>query len=83
MHRYTWEFGFVWEYRNVFIRGILYTLEISFSSMALAILLGLILCLGRLSEKRVIKYSSSTVIEFIRETPLLVQLLWVSIVSPF
>jgi polar amino acid transport system permease protein len=77
MLRYTWEFSFVWEYRNVFIRGIIYTLGISFLSMALAILLGLILCLGRLSEKRLIKYSSSTVIEFIRETPLLVQLLWI------
>ena len=77
MSKYAWDFGFVWEYRNVFIRGILYTLEISFLSMALAILVGLFLSLGRLSGKKPIRYSCSTTIEFIRETPLLVHLLWI------
>jgi len=77
MPKYTWDFAFVWEYRNVFIRGILYTLEISFLSMGLAILFGLFLGLGRLSGKKPIRFSCSTAIEFIRETPLLVHLLWI------
>lgn len=77
MSRYTWEFGFVWEYKTVFLRGLLYTLEISFLSMALAIPLGLILGMGRRSEKRTLRYLSSILIEFIRGTPLLVHLLWI------
>jgi polar amino acid transport system permease protein len=77
MPRYTWEFSFVWEYRVVFLRGLLYTLEISFLSMALAIPLGLILSLGRRSEKRTLRYLSTIIVEFIRDTPLLVHLLWI------
>ena len=77
MPRYTWEFSFIWEYRVVFLRGLLYTLEISFLSMALAIPLGLILGLGRRSEKRIFRYFSSIIVEFIRDTPLLVHLLWI------
>ena len=77
MPRYTWEFSFIWEYRVVFLRGLLYTLEISFLSMALAIPLGLILSLGRRSEKRIFRYFSSIIVEFIRDTPLLVHLLWI------
>lgn len=77
MPAYTWEFSFLWEYKAVFLRGLLYTLEISLLAMALAIPLGLILGAGRRSEKRTFRYVSSTLIEFIRDTPLLVHLLWI------
>ena len=48
-----------------------------FSLNGLGNTVGLFLGLGRLSGKKPIRYSCSTAIEFIRETPLLVHLLWI------
>jgi polar amino acid transport system permease protein len=77
MPGYSWDFSFAWEYRIVFLRGIGYTLAISLVSMAVAIIVGLLLASGRLSTRKPIRYASTAVVELIRETPLLVHLLWI------
>lgn len=55
-------------------KGALITIGISFSSMFLAIILGLLLCLGKLYGNKLIRLFSSAYIEFFRGTPLLIQL---------
>ncbi|KUJ96293.1 MAG: Polar amino acid ABC transporter, inner membrane subunit [Desulfonauticus sp. 38_4375] len=56
------------------IRGLKLTVEISLISSGLALLLGIIFGLGRLSSFKPYYYFSTVYVEFFRNTPLLVQL---------
>ncbi|MFP4475975.1 MAG: amino acid ABC transporter permease [Desulfatibacillaceae bacterium] len=56
--------------------GILVTFEVTFASIALAIVIGLITGLGRISRNPVINLIASTYVEVVRGIPLLVQLFY-------
>jgi polar amino acid transport system permease protein len=56
------------------LRGAVVTVEISLLSMALALVLGLVAALGRLSRLRPLRFLSTLYVELVRGTPLLVQL---------
>lgn len=58
---------------NLF-KGALITIGLSVSSMILAIMLGLFLCIGKIYGNKLIRFISSSYIEFFRGTPLLIQL---------
>ncbi len=61
----------------LFARGALLTLAISLSSMALAIALGVALALGRSFGPAPVRWLCTAYIEFVRGTPLLVQLIMI------
>lgn len=67
-------FSFLDEYFMFFINGAKNTLLISAFTVILGVLLGIILALMKLSKNVILKFLSSCYIEFIRGTPLLVQL---------
>src|SRR3954451_20889906 len=61
----------------LFARGAALTLALSLSSMALAILLGVTLALGRTFGPRPVQWLCTLYVEFVRGTPLLVQLIMI------
>ncbi len=64
------------------LEGLLVTVEATLVGMALAIVIGLVLVLGRRSKRRIISAPVRFIIEFIRSTPLLVQLYFIFFVFP-
>lgn len=71
----TWNWSGVWAYREVFLRGWLHTIWIAAAALILSILLALLAVLGRRAPYPALRWLSTTYVELIRGTPLLVQLL--------
>ena len=65
-----------WEYRETLWRGWLMTLGISFAALAGSIVFGLLFMLGQRSPLGVVRWTSRAFLEFVRDTPLLVHLLF-------
>ena len=65
-----------WEYRETLWRGWLVTLGISFAALAGSIAFGLIFMLGQRSPLVVVRWICRGFLEFVRDTPLLVHLLF-------
>ncbi len=57
--------------------GIVVTFQVTFASISLALILGLIAGLGRISKNRFFNLAASTYIEVVRGIPLLVQLFYI------
>jgi polar amino acid transport system permease protein len=70
------------EYRYVLLDGIMVTIVLSIVSMLLAMVAGLIACLGTLAPNRLIRAPAIVYVEFCRNTPILVQLVWVHYAWP-
>lgn len=68
-------FDIIWDYKELFIRGVGVTLALTFVGYLCGIFLGLFIGMGRLSKKAWIHYPSKLYIDFFRGTPLLVQIL--------
>jgi polar amino acid transport system permease protein len=73
---YHWDFAFLLRYTPLFWRGILVTLAYTVGTIAIGLLVGLLVGLGRLSRSRVLNLPLIAYIEAFRCTPLLVQLVW-------
>jgi polar amino acid transport system permease protein len=58
------------------------TIQLSLVSMLIAVVVGLIACMGSLSRIRVLRFPSVLFVEFGRNTPILVQLIWVHFAWP-
>jgi polar amino acid transport system permease protein len=67
-------FDFLPKYYNFFIQGTKFTVLIAFFSVILGIIFGTVLSLMRISTNKILKAVSTAYIEFMRGTPLLVQL---------
>jgi polar amino acid transport system substrate-binding protein len=65
----------IWIYVPILLKAAGMTVFLSFSSMAVAILFGVILCLGKVYGPRIPRSLASGYVEFFRGTPLLLQLL--------
>jgi len=65
---------FKWEWVSKLAEGLPLTLEITFTCIALGIVLGVLLALGRVYGNRFVRLLCSAYIQFFRGTPLLVQL---------
>ncbi|WP_029452076.1 amino acid ABC transporter permease [Clostridium algidicarnis] len=68
------DFSFLGEYSGFFFKGTKFTLILAFFTVIIGSLIGLLLSLMKLSNKKILKVISSIYIEFIRGTPVLVQL---------
>lgn len=65
-----------WEYRETLWRGWLVTLGISFAALAGSVVFGLLFLFGQRSPLVVVRWSCRLFLEFVRDTPLLVHLLF-------
>ena len=73
---YEWSFGFLWHYERLFVTGIEVTLAFTFGTIALGLMIGLLIGMGRLSKSRLLNIPLVALIEVFRCTPLLVQIVW-------
>jgi polar amino acid transport system permease protein len=65
-----------WEYRETLWRGWLVTLEISLAALVGSTFFGLLFMLGQRSPLVVVRWTCRAFLEFVRDTPLLVHLLF-------
>ncbi|HCL4436885.1 TPA: amino acid ABC transporter permease [Clostridium botulinum] len=68
------DFSFLSKYYSFFINGAKYTIILAFFTVVIGTILGLLLSLMKLSKNKILKYIAVSYIEFIRGTPVLVQL---------
>jgi len=73
---------FALEILPALLRGAIVTIEATFGGMALALIGGLVLAVGRMSKMRLVPALCLGYIQFMRNTPLLVQLYFVFYVLP-
>jgi polar amino acid transport system permease protein len=74
---YEWRFDILWQYRYVFLLGVGGTLSLTGLSMLFGLIFGIPVGIGRMSNSRIIKFLSGAFIEVFRDTPILVQLVWI------
>lgn len=72
----VWRWEFVWEFLPEIAWGMLFTVLATLIGISVAMVLGLVLALLRRSQIKAIRWPTISIIEFIRSTPLLVQLLF-------
>jgi polar amino acid transport system permease protein len=65
-----------WEYRETLWRGWLVTLGISLAALAGSVLFGMLFLLGQRTRLLVVRWACRGFLEFVRDTPLLVHLLF-------
>lgn len=70
----SWDWAYFFHLVPLITRGMLVTAKATVLGFTLAVVLGLIMALGRRSRLRIVRWPVALVIEFIRSTPLLVQL---------
>jgi len=80
------EFGRIgslaWEYRLVFLSGVGVTVSLTVLSMMIAMIAGLFFCLGSMARSRFVSWPCIVFIEFFRNTPILVLVVWVHFALP-
>jgi arginine/lysine/histidine transport system permease protein len=69
------DFSFLGKYYPLFIEGIKHTLLLAVFTVLFGVVLGIFIALMRISKHKGLRYISSAYVEFIRGTPILVQLL--------
>jgi len=67
-------FAFLGKYWPYYLEGMKNTVLLAFVTVGFGGVIGMLLVLGRISEKRVFRFFSGVYVEFVRGTPLLVQL---------
>jgi arginine/lysine/histidine transport system permease protein len=67
------DFSFLAKYQGFFIQGAVVTLQLSFFTVIFGFILGIVLSLMRMSKIWPLKAAATAYVEFIRGTPLLVQ----------
>lgn len=73
---YDWDFGMLWKYRQLLLAGLAYTLVFTVICVALGLLVGVAVGLGRMSNDPLITAPLRAYVEVFRCTPVLVQLVW-------
>lgn len=73
---YKWDFSTVLQYWDLFAWGLWLTFAYTLGSILVGVVIGLVICFGRLSPFRAVSGLSRAYQEVFRCTPLLVQLMW-------
>ncbi|ANN60885.1 ectoine/hydroxyectoine ABC transporter permease subunit EhuD [Mesorhizobium loti] len=77
-----WDWSYVWEAFPYLYQGAIVTIEATLLGFAIALILGLVFAMIRQSPNRYISTTMAEIVEFIRSTPLLLQLFFVYFVGP-
>lgn len=78
----AWDSEFAWEILPTVWDGMVTTIAATLVGIVFALVLGLVLALGRRAESRWVSWPFAAVIDFIRSTPLLIQLFFVFFALP-
>jgi His/Glu/Gln/Arg/opine family amino acid ABC transporter permease subunit len=73
---YTWDFTVVQKGLGFLLAGLGITILVTVASVVMGLVLGLILALARVSRIRPLGWVAYGYVEFFRNTPLLIQLIW-------
>ncbi|MGC1489216.1 MAG: ABC transporter permease subunit, partial [Albidovulum sp.] len=68
----TFDFGAIWDNRDILIDGVLNTLLISVIAIPIGRFLGVVVCLARISKNRLLRWTAIAYIELMRNIPLLI-----------
>ena len=71
------ETSFMSEYGSLFLKGAINTVGISLISVFIGLIIGVILALLRLSDNWILKTLATAYVEFVRGTPLMIQIMFV------
>jgi len=74
---YTFHFNVVWNNITYLLGGVSLTLQVMTISFALAFMIGLLVAILRLSKRRFLNFPAGIYVEICRNTPALVQLIWI------
>jgi polar amino acid transport system permease protein len=77
-----WDWHFAWQVLPDILKALVTTVEITFAGIAVAMVLGLVWALLRRSGRRAVRWPANAIVEFIRDTPLLVQVYFLYFVLP-
>jgi polar amino acid transport system permease protein len=77
-----WDWEFVFEILPELLEGLVVTVEATIGGFTLAAILGLLFALARRSENQWLAQPVGAIVEFVRSTPLLVQLFFLFFVLP-
>jgi His/Glu/Gln/Arg/opine family amino acid ABC transporter permease subunit len=70
------------DYFELLLSGLWVTVEVSLLAFAISLVAGLVLCMGTISRPRFVRWPAVLIVEFCRNTPILVQLVWVHFAWP-
>jgi len=76
------DWNFAWQILPLLLKASIYTIGITLVAFALALVGGLVLALLRRSRQRWLSLPAASLIEFIRSTPLLIQIFFLFYVMP-
>jgi polar amino acid transport system permease protein len=79
---YVWDFGAFFKYLPFLLRGMEVTILVSLLSMVVGVIIGLAVALARLSPLAPLRWLAAFYVDFLRSTPLLIQLVWVFFALP-
>jgi polar amino acid transport system permease protein len=79
---YTWQWQLIWDFRQVFWRGIEVTVMLTWWALLIGLALGLLLGLMRSSRLVFLRWPAAIYIDVFRATPILVQLVWIYYALP-
>lgn len=77
-----WDWNYVWEITPALLRASLVTIQATLLGFALAATLGLVLAIMRMSRTSWISVPTAGFVEFIRSTPVLIQIFFIFFVFP-
>ncbi len=77
-----WNWEYVWEILPVLMRASIVTIQATLLGFALAATLGLLLAILRMSKSQWVAVPTAGFVEFIRSTPLLIQIFFIYFVFP-
>ncbi len=79
---YTWQWQLIWDFRQVFWRGVEVTVTLTWWALLIGLVLGLLLGLMRSSRLVVLRWPAAVYVDIFRATPILVQLVWIYYALP-
>jgi polar amino acid transport system permease protein len=82
MSGFDWDWAFAWSILPRLLEGLAITVQATIAGSAIAMVLGLVLCLLRIARIPVVSFLAWLWIEFFRGTPFLVQLYFIFYVLP-
>ncbi len=72
----------VWEYRWLFVTGLWLTVQLTLAAIAISLVTGVLAALGTIMRWRVPRWCAVVLVEFCRNTPILVLVVWVHYALP-
>lgn len=79
---YAWDFSVVFKHLPFLLEGLRVTVVVSLLAMVVGVIVGLVVALARLSPMAPLRWLAVFYIDFLRSTPLLIQLVWVFFALP-